>query len=895
MNMYLVSFQIEYKTQWGESITVVGDKTQLGNWDPVEGLSLSHSKGGIWSGCVKLKEYITSFSYRYLLTNEQGEVVEAEWLESRLVCLPKHPAQIWLKDEWRAHGHPENAYYNTAFLKVIFRPISFKVSLATSNKVHFRLSAPIIPTNVRLCILGNVPELGAWDIKRPLLMENSTFPYWQAGIGSNNQEAIEYKYGFFSTENEEVISLEQGPNRKFSHSELSTLDLVVITDAAFRQPVSRWKGAGIAVPVFSILTHDSFGVGSFSDLLLLIRWVKEIGSKMVQILPVNDTMATKSWLDSSPYSAISVFALHPLYLDLAEIDGFDSIERSLYQKKQREFNALPKVDYEQVMEFKMLFARQIFSKLKHKLIEDQAFNNFREDNKIWLKSYVCFCALRDRFNSPDFKTWPEYDQYSETTYQELCANPTSQDAIRFYEFLQYQLDLQLRKVRSFARAQGVVLKGDIAIGVYPLSADTWANPQLFYLDRQAGAPPDPFSALGQNWGIPPYNWDEMAKDQYQWWQNRLAHFAKYFDAYRIDHILGFFRLWQIPIDQVQGVLGFFSPAIPVTQTEFLERKIIFDRERYCQPYITTESFTKIKREDLGLIKREFFTKKSRARFQFKAKYNSQKRIVSYFNKKHRLVDRKYEDFLLNLHTEVLFIAERVATVEVYHPRINLQKTRSFQSLDPEDQLKLRDLHDDYFYQRQEGHWRDLGMRKLPVIKSASDMLICGEDLGMIPKCVPEVMAKLDILTLEIERMPKRSDYQFTRPPDVPYLSVGSTSSHDMLPLRAWWQKLSEEMKRTYYEDQLGEKQDPPSAYSEELAKAIIEKHVAWPSMWMVFPIQDLLALSKRYSLEDAMDERINVPGDTKHYWRYRMPVAVEELIDDKGFNHLLFQMINKYR
>ncbi|NND31378.1 MAG: 4-alpha-glucanotransferase, partial [Saprospiraceae bacterium] len=746
-----------------------------------------------------------------------------------------------------------------------------------------------------LCILGNIPQLGSWDTKNPKLLDNADFPIWNAGITMPGRSVIEYKYGLFDSHKGEVIELEAGSNRTVSTFSLQDVDLAVITDANFRRSGSMWKGAGIALPVFSIRTSSSFGVGSFSDLHALIDWVQAIGMMMVQILPVNDTMATKSWLDSSPYSAISVFALHPLYLDLTLMPGFDSIDQELYHQKQVALNALSALDYEMVLHSKMSFARQIFTAQKQQLKKDGDFVKFREEHIGWLNAYVSFCVLRDRFNSPNFNNWNNFDRYSQAIYDELSNDPDYSAEIRFYEFLQFHLDNQFRRVRSYAREMGVVLKGDIAIGVLPYSADAWANPDLFYLDRQAGAPPDPFSSSGQNWGLPPYNWDAMARDGYQWWQDRLRHFARYFDAYRIDHILGFFRLWQIPSNQVQGLLGFFSPAIPVTRSEFITREITFDAERFCEPFITEASFESLPAEDAAILKQKFFKKPRGNFFQFKSQYNSQKKITAFFKKDNHAISRKFEIFLLQLHTEVLFIKELANGEVVFHPRINLQHTQSFKALDQATQRKLVDLHNDYFYHRQEEHWRELGLLKLPVIKAASDMLMCGEDLGMIPKCVPEVMQQLDILTLEIERMSKRPETEFVQPQDVPYFSVGSTSSHDMLPLRAWWNSLGDDTRNLYYRDQLWQEGLPPETYSSDLARMIIEKHLDWPCMWMVFPIQDIFALHEQLRVSDPLDERINVPGDTNHYWQYRIPVNIEKLNDFEEFNTLLDFLVKKYR
>jgi 4-alpha-glucanotransferase len=173
------------------------------------------------------------------------------------------------------------------------------------------------------------------------------------------------------------------------------------------------------------------------------------------------------------------------------------------------------------------------------------------------------------------------------------------------------------------------------------------------------------------------------------------------------------------------------------------------------------------------------------------------------------------------------------------------------------------------------------------------MLICGEDLGMIPQCVPKVMKDLDILTLEIQRMPKLPGRVFARSEDIPYLSVASTSSHDMLPLRAWWEQLDDTQRENYYQEELDLEGKPPSKCDNALAQMVVTQHLAWPSIWVVLPLQDILALSDKLRLADPMQERINIPGDTHHYWQYRMHLDLDDLLQEDEFNRQILEMINK--
>ena len=290
-----------------------------------------------------------------------------------------------------------------------------------------------------------------------------------------------------------------------------------------------FRGAGVAVPVFSLRSSGDFGIGEFADLRPLIDWAASVGMCIIQLLPVNDTTRKGGWDDSYPYSPVSSFALHPLYMHLQDI-GIR--EDAAFRRQQNELNALPELDYPRVYKAKMALIRKAFLTRGARDLASAAFKRFYRDNIAWLGEYAEFCAMRDGL---------------ETEY---------------YAWMQYHLDRQFREVAEYARSKGISLKGDLPIGVSRDSADACWHPELFNLDSNAGAPPDFFSADGQNWGFPTYNWDEMAVDDYAWWKARLRHMARYFDAFRIDHILGWFRIWEIPAVYMGGIKGHFNPAIP---------------------------------------------------------------------------------------------------------------------------------------------------------------------------------------------------------------------------------------------------------------------------------------------------------------------------------------------
>lgn len=894
--MLEITFETTYHTRWGERLVIVGSLPELGNGSPSEGLVMEYISDGRWSGTLKIKSLQAAVHYRYVVLDDQGRILNEEWGEPRRIPhVAKKSGRIFLKEGWRAKMHPANAYFTSAFLKVIFRPQTFPAKQDETGlsgcQLRFEIEMPRSFQRLQVCVLGNIDVLGNWDYSKPLLLNNEAYPRWQTSVPMPNRAFIQYKYGLYDPEKGRIVQLESGPNRFFSTYGTQDLDLLVLRDVYFQGEMPAWKGAGVALPVFALRTINSFGAGSFADLRPLIDWSLQVGMKMVQILPINDTSATHTWVDSYPYSSISVFALHPMYLDLEQLEGFKkAVDQKEYGRNKKLLNELEVIDYEKVMHLKINYARKIFEKQKDKFQHTQAFKRYFDHNAHWLKSYALFCVFRDEYGTPDFSKWKEHAEYSED-FTDRYGQPESKyyHKILFYYYIQFNLDQQLISVADYARQKGVVLKGDIAIGIYRYSADAWTAPHLFDMRSQAGAPPDPFSDLGQNWGFPTYRWEVMASNGYNWWQRRLQNLSRYFDAFRIDHILGFFRIWQIPYHQVQGILGYFNPAIPVTRGEMEKRGIPFDRERFCDPYITEESIFSLFGSESQEIKDRFLEKGENGRFHFKPEFSDQRKIYDFKNENPEI--QLWQARLFQLHADILFLSDMQEENEVYHPRIDFHKTFSYQSLHPSIREALDDLYVDYFYRRQEDFWRDQGLTKLPAIKNATDMLICGEDLGMIPACVPEVMKELDLLTLEIQRMSKNPQTEFLQEKDIPYLSVCSTGTHDMSPIRAWWEESDPGYISRFFHRELHLHGIPPGECTSFVAEQIVAQHLHWPAMWAIFPLQDLLAINDELKRNDPMEERINIPANPNHYWRYRMHIPVETLLGADQFNHRLRSLL----
>jgi 4-alpha-glucanotransferase len=648
----------------------------------------------------------------------------------------------------------------------------------------------------------------------------------------------------------------------------------------------------VAIPVFSLRSEKSFGVGEFLDLPLLGDWAERAGLKLIQILPVNDTMATHKWMDSYPYSSISCFALHPLYLNLDRLagDADPPLLKSLATRRD-ELNALPTVDYEQVMTAKLTFMRKIFPARRETTLASPDYQKFLSQNEYWLPAYAAFCCLRDKYGTADFSQWPDHRTYDAGKIKALMATePKLADEMALHCFLQFHLHLQLREAIEAIHARGLILKGDIAIGVSPCGADVWQQPELFHRDLQAGAPPDAFAVKGQNWGFPTYNWPRMKENGFDWWKRRLAQMGCYFDAFRIDHILGFFRIWSIPRHAVEGILGYFAPALTVRTEDFPARGIIFDYDRFVRPFINEAVLLEVFGAMAGEVKKTFLSPGARGTWSLKPEFATQRDVQKHFaTLAGDARSAKLKEGLFDLISNVLLIEAPDGT---FHFRLGMETTPSFRQLDPQTQARLKDWCIEYFYRRQDDCWRREAMEKLPPLKRVTNMLICGEDLGMVPACVPEVMRQLGLLSLEIQRMPKALGVDFSRPADAPYLSVVTPSTHDMSTIRGWWLE-DKKITQQFFNQELRQPGLAPAECDPSINREIVRQHLESPAMWSIFQLQDLLGMDATLRRPDVDAERINVPAIPNYYWRYRMHLTLESLLQAKDFNQSVGTLIRQ--
>jgi 4-alpha-glucanotransferase len=794
-----LNISIEYRTNWGEEIVLcLGGKRY----------PLTYSAEGLWEGEITRVNLSKTAEYSYEVIRD-GQTVRKEW-KKHVFPFPFpegiEPKELTVYDRW-IDRPADSPFYSSAFTDAIFgRPVEKAKKAPKGANAIIQVAAPTLRPNEVLALAGSGKALKDWTKVVPF--DGSNYPYWTLAL--NVTEPFAYKLLIVDKATLAPIAWEDSDNRWFATLPQDD-ELVVEADLQVRFSGRDWKGAGTAIPVFSLRTEDDFGVGEFYDLKKMVDWAAATGQSILQLLPINDTTMLHTWEDSYPYNPNSTFALHPQFLHLPAAGVKVDDE---YKALQAELNALEQIDYERVNNAKLELLHKAFDKTFKKLSATKAYQTFVDKNAHWLIPYAAFCVLRDINGTPDFSQWKGYAKYSKKKVAAFCDEHKAE--IDFWCFVQYHLDLQLSEVCKYAHSKGVIFKGDLPIGISRTSVDAWLYPELFHMNSQAGAPPDAFSADGQNWGFPTYNWEKMAEDDYAWWKSRLAKMSEYFDAFRIDHILGFFRIWEIPLWTKSGLNGYFNPALPFPAHDLASQG--FDVNNF---------------------------------------------------------DLFMEDPRKSGH---------------YHPKIGAKATAGYMYLDAYRKAAFDRLYDDFFYRRNNEFWKEKAMQKLPALLDSTGMLACGEDLGMIPATVPQVMSDLRILSLEIQRMPKSVEETFAHPANYPYLSVCTTSTHDMNPVRAWWEE-DREVTQQFWQMILGNNSEAPFFCEPWICRQILDQHLWSPAMLTVLPLQDWLSMDGDLRRSNPNEERINVPANSRHYWRYRMHLTVEQLAAAKEFNETLAGMI----
>ena len=874
-----------------------------------QNLLMQTEDGELWtletSALMSRQHPLSHIQYRYQVEDADGQVLRNEWdMVPRIYCFDATKDYIF-PDEWRDRPLPmhlySSAYQTTAHSSLNVQLSTFNFQLSTFNvqplrlplfrrSILFRVSAPQLKAGQIVAVCGSHPAIGSWNTSRYLPMEYAGDGEWMLSVNAQGWLLpIEYKYVVVDSHTHELVAWEEGDNRLVSAdyvdgntSEIPDGQVLVLFGGHLRLAEDTWRAAGVAIPVFSLRSEHSFGVGDFGDLRRFVDWAVATGMKFIQVLPVNDTTTDGRWHDSYPYNIVSMFALHPHYIDLEAAGTLRSkSQMTKFLRRRQELNALPYSDYEAVDRVKTEYLQMLFEEQGHSVLDSKEFKDFVADNEDWLKPYAEF-RLHTSALSPE---------------------------LSYIYYVQFLLHTQLKAAADYARSKRVVLKGDLPIGVNRDSVETRNYPELFNLDSQAGAPPDTFSSQGQNWGFPTYRWDgEIMRNGGNektslshshnvsisaLLKSRLSHMSQYFDALRIDHILGFFRIWEIPHDAVYGLLGHFSPALPLTAEEIAWFGLPFRKELFTKPFVNDRLIERLFGIHAQYVRDNFLVRKAYGLYDLQPEYDTQRKVAEAFAERRDESSLWIRDGLMRLISDVLFVADPHQP-DMYHPRIGVLNEPIYEALSSEEKDAFMRLYNNYFYQRHSFFWGQQALRRLPAMLKDCRMLICAEDLGMLPDCVEPVLDQLRILTLEIQQMPKQQGFEFAHLDANPIRSVCTISTHDMAPLRQWWQEQPERRQR-YYVTMLQKEGRAPEQLPAHLAEEIIARHLYCPSMLCILQLQDWLAMDGELRRKNPQDERINVPSDPYNRWQYRMHLTIEELLQATKYNNKVKTMIQRSR
>ena len=890
-------FYLQYDTVFGQDLrlNIMGETTAKGDRASENTVyAMTTVDGKMWQCEIELEKAPKSINYFYSI-DKWGKEERKEWqtVTHRLDMNVPNASEYKIYNRWTDIPY-DSFLYSSAFTDCVNRRHHEAVPTIKYEKtLRLIVRAPQLRKGERLYVTGESSCLGNWHADRALKMVEHNYNEWMVDMNVDAFDEAETELKFIATTDNGDVLWETGYNRTLAIPEMANGEVrVEEMDQAFFEICDR-KLAGTLIPVFSLRTRGSFGVGDFGDLKMMIDWVAETHQKVLQVLPINDTTSTHTWTDSYPYSCISIFAIHPQFADLRQLPAVaDKEKAAAFEALREELNQLPQIDYERVNNAKIEYLRVIFEQEGGEVLKSAGFKAFLKESAHWLVPYAQYCHLRDTYGNVDFNTWKGHEVWHEKDRETLLNARTKEyKEVAFYYYVQYVLHVQMRAAHEYAMARGVILKGDIPIGVNRKGCDVWHEPHYFNLNLQAGAPPDSFSVNGQNWGFPTYNWARMLEDGCQWWLRRFQNMSKYFDAYRIDHVLGFFRIWATPTTCVHALQGQFAPSLAMTREEIESYGLHFQEKLFTTPFIARWVVDRVFGPHADAVVEKYLNHEHDDIFSLKPEYDTERKIEAAFVGKDGADDVWVRDGLYALASDVLFVRD-INDSNKFHPRITAQLNFMYEALVDSDKEKFNRLYNNYYYRRNNNFWYNEAMKKLPVLVQATRMLVCAEDLGMVPDCVAWVMNELRILSLELQQMPKDPSVRFGELWKNPYRSVCTLSTHDMPTLRQWW---DEDMERTqdYYNSQLYRSGAAPHPLPGWLAKEIVVNQLACPSMLCVLLLQDWFAIDEKLRFADANAERINIPANPRHYWRYRMHLNIEDLIANKEYNDNIKELIRQ--
>jgi 4-alpha-glucanotransferase len=661
-------------------------------------------------------------------------------------------------------------------------------------------------------------------------------------------------------------------------------------------PLKTAASSGIVLPLQSLRTAASPAAGEFPDLVLFGTLASSWGFDLIQLLPVND-----SGFQSSPYSALSAFALHPLYLSieaLPELAGAKGAGlRGLAAETARGFSKDGRLRYGAYLEAKLALLERIWKEAAEAATAATkaaaSFAAWIEANP-WVKAYAVFVELKRRNGGRPWWQWEGLRDPKPAEIEALWEKGELVSGCRFRAWIQWRAEGQFRDARAKLDAAGIAVMGDLPILINEDSAEVWARRSVFRMGLAAGAPPDMYAELGQNWGFPIYDWEAAAADGYSFWKARLASAEKFYAAYRIDHVLGFFRIWALSAQDNTGFLGRFVPDAYITRQELEALGFDSGRLRWLsRPHVPTARLLDATGDDATAVKEAEDLVLDRIGneelFLFKPSIRGEKDIEALAARG----EPGYGDKGLSAAVkDCLLAAWRDRALHEFQPGLfvpswRYYETTAWRSLQDGERRSLEEL---FAAKRSEGEgqWERTGRLLLGELAASSAMLPCAEDLGSVPACVPRVLADLGILGLRVLRWTReweKGGQPQVELADYPRLTIACPSVHDSTSTREWYETEADRGQVWALAARaLGRDLGPaPERLEPEAAALLLSAVSASASAIVVFPIQDLLALGTAFRPASAAEERINVPGTTNDWnWGWRLPAELEHILADKA-------------
>ncbi|OHT06147.1 4-alpha-glucanotransferase DPE2 [Tritrichomonas foetus] len=941
-----------------------------------------------WTGNVRipLSEKHRTIEYKYF-RSFKGQNIEWEPVDNHKIELEPvtSPAILELADTFRWNDPVMESLTKSAFVDVLnkrknqnsqtLKKFSPNDAKPGTINVRFETICPHVMSHQDLYVVGSCNELGNWKFDNGLKLNDSNFPFWFADL-TMKRESMPFEYKFvvvgdeltdveveieeesipekhesgFNDQNDgnkeqinnpkvkKTIIVKKMVRKAIWESEANRYcpgmtSTIISLDFPANIVINTWytcpnrdmiKRFGVYVPLFSLRSSESCGIGQYSDIIGLVDFCNKIGASMIQLLPIFDTTDQGGWEDSYPYKQMSAFALHPIYINLLDVIPntpqtiIDDINETKWDLEQK-----PSCDYPTIYSYKMRVLRRIFDDIiSNKLESNIQFTEFLEREKEWLMPYALHCFFKDKYRTANFKKWPEYSKsISKREVVTECAK--YKDKLMFTYWVQFICDKQFKKSRDYAIEHKVILKGDLPIGVNKYSVDCWAYPDNFRQHESAGAPPDDFAQNGQNWDFPTYDWTFMESDNYSWWRSRLARIASLYQAIRIDHVLGFYRIWEIPRSTcVTGMLGHYYPCNPISKID-LDVRNLKNLKRYLKPHINDHILKEKFGDDSDFIKETFLNTREvtsntfetaqnnnnqnlHQNEQIAVKYeqvydfndvcNTEKKLIEYMDEVFKnhiyLADRRksIENKLIQLMDNVLLI-EDDERPGIYHVRTNVDvesiestpngtivhPSTSWLELPENERKAFKKLHDYFAFERQNDLWLGKAGEKINVLKNTTNMLICAEDLGQLTDSINYHLSQTGLLNLRVQRMSKDRYHKFDETSNFNYLSVCCPSTHDCSTLRGWWEE-NRPVTCEYWATQLQRGDEAPLTLEPFILEMIIKQHLWSNSMFALFLLQDLTDLIPFFRRQTPQQERINDPSNPNHRWEYRYPYYLNDII-----------------